>query len=327
VTAATLVTGGAGFIGSHLVDRLLASGERVVVLDDLNDYYAPAQKLENVRIARQSPQMRFVQGDIRDPVAVEAALSNWPVRRVVHLAARAGVQPSLADPALYADVNVTGSAVILQACARAGIEHVVFASSSSVYGASRTTPFSESEQPLHPVSPYAATKLANELQCWTFNHLSGGSVTCLRFFTAYGPRNRPDMAIFKFSRAILEGTEIRLYGQETKRDFTYVDDIVDGVVAAWERPQGMLVCNLGGGMPIPVQDLVAGLERRLQRKARVRQVDLPPGDVPVTWADNSEAQRALGWTAHTSLEAGLDRFVDWFLHSQASMSATPGGRP
>ena len=313
MTAATLVTGGAGFIGSHVVDRLLAAGDNVVVLDDLNDYYSPAWKVENLRIARQSPRFRFIQGDIRDARTVRSAFEHGPISRVVHLAARAGVQPSLVSPALYADVNVTGTAVILEACARAQVRHVVTASSSSVYGASQAAPFSESEHPLHPVSPYAATKLANELQCWTFNHLTGSSVTCLRFFTAYGPRNRPDMAMYRFSRAILDGSEISLYGQGTKRDFTYIDDIVDGVMAALERPRGMLVCNLGGGEPALVKDVIKGLELRLGRPARVRLADLPAGDVPATWADCTLAAEALGWTSKTTLGAGLDRFVAWFL--------------
>lgn len=321
VTPATLVTGGAGFIGSHLVDRLLAAGERVVVLDDLNDYYSPAQKLANLRQARLSPLFQFVEGDIRDPAAVRKAFSHGPVRRLVHLAARAGVRPSLVNPVLYADVNVTGSAVLLEACVRHDVGHVVFASSSSVYGACEKVPFVESEYPLHPISPYAATKLANELQCWTFNHLTGRSVTCLRFFTAIGPRNRPDMALWRFSKAILEGSEITLYGNGTMRDFTYVNDIVDGVIAALERPRGMLICNLGGGQPVLVKEVIAGLESRLGRAARVRTVALPAGDVPVTWADCSRAEHTLGWSAKTGLPDALDSFVAWFLEEHA---ATPG---
>lgn len=310
---ATLVTGGAGFIGSHVVELLLAQGEEVVVLDDFNSFYDPAWKWDNVARSRAHPRFHLVQGDIRDRAAVAGAFAAAPVRKVIHLAARAGVQPSLQDPALYADVNVTGTANILEAARRAGVEVVVAASSSSVYGADRGTPFHEDEAVEHPVSPYAATKRANELQCWTYHHLTGIPVTCLRFFTAYGPRNRPDMAIYKFAAAIRDGREIRLFGDGgVQRDFTFVEDVAAGVVAAWSRPAGYLVCNLGRGEPVPVEGLVRELERALGRPARVRRAPLPPGDVPVTWAAVDRARDTLGWAPATSLEEGVDRFATWF---------------
>lgn len=309
---ATLITGGAGFIGSHLVDRLLDRGEEVVVLDDFNDYYDPASKLQNLASARAQPGFHLVQGDIRDRCAVAAAFLTAPVRRVVHLAARAGVQPSLRDPALYADVNVTGTAVVLEEARRARVERVVAASSSSVYGADGGRPFREDEPVNRPVSPYAATKRANELQCWTFHHLTGIPVTCLRFFTAYGPRNRPDMAVYKFATAIRDGREIPIYGEGVGRDFTFVDDVVAGVVAAWERSSGYLVCNLGRGEPVPVEGLIRGLESVLGRSARVRHEPLPAGDVPITWAATEVAARELDWTPGTALHQGLLSFAAWF---------------
>ncbi|MBO0684413.1 MAG: SDR family NAD(P)-dependent oxidoreductase [Candidatus Dormibacteraeota bacterium] len=311
---ATLVTGGAGFIGSHLVDLLLARDEQVVVLDDFNDFYEPAWKWRNLGCARGRRGFHLLRGDVRDPEAVMAALraAGEPVRRVVHLAARAGIQPSLVDPTLYADVNVTGTAVVLEACRKAEVEGVVVASSSSVYGADRGTPFTEEEPADCPVSPYAATKRANELQCWTFHHLTGIPVSCLRFFTAYGPRNRPDMAVYKFGRAISAGAEIVMYGEGVERDFTYVGDVVAGVAAAWERDNGYLLCNLGSGRPVPVAGLIQGLEKVLGRRGRVSRAPLPPGDVPITWASTERARRALGWTPGTSLEEGLARFAEWY---------------
>lgn len=314
-TGATLVTGGAGFIGSHLVDLLLSAGEEVVVLDDLNDFYDPAWKLRNLERASRQPGFHMVIGDIRDRAAVDHAFAtpSAPVRRVVHLAARAGVQPSVQDPALYADVNVTGTAVLLEACGRAQVERVVVASSSSVYGTACGTPFREEEAADWPVSPYAASKRANELQCWTFHHLTGIPVVCLRFFTAYGPRNRPDMAAYRFARAILDGSELTLYGTDVSRDFTFVEDVVAGVAAAWERGLGFLLCNLGCGRPLPVEQLVTGLECVLGRRAVVRRAPLPAGDVPVTWASTQRAFQALGWQPRTPLEAGLERFAAWLL--------------
>ena len=310
---ATLVTGGAGFIGSHVVEQLFGRGEEVVVLDDFNAFYEPSWKWRNVSGLEGRPGFHLIQGDIRDRVAVADAFAAAPIRKVIHLAARAGVQPSLRDPALYADVNVTGTANLLEGARRADVEVVVAASSSSVYGADRGTPFREGEAADHPVSPYAATKRANELQCWTFHHLTGIPVTCLRFFTAYGPRNRPDMAIYKFATAIREDGEIRLFGDGTvQRDFTFVGDVAAGVVAAWSRPAGYLLCNLGRGEPVPVEGLVAELERALGRAARIRRAPLPPGHVPVTWAAVDRAREVFGWEPSTTLAEGVERFAAWF---------------
>lgn len=311
-----VVTGGAGFIGSHVVDNLLDRGERVAVLDDFNHYYDPDWKRLNVSGAMSHPRFHLIEGDIRNPSTVRRAIEAVKADRVVHLAARAGVQPSLREPVLYTDVNVTGTQVVLDVCAVLGVAQVVTASSSSVYGSSQRTPFRESDDATAPVSPYAATKRANELQCYVFHHHTGTPVTCLRFFTAYGPRNRPDMAVYGFAKAISEGREIRLHGAGTMRDFTYVGDVARGVVAALDRPQGMLVCNLGRGEPVQVDDLVTELERLVCRSARVRRIPLPPGDVPATWADITVAKRDLGWEPRTSIREGLESFFEWYQASQ-----------
>jgi UDP-glucuronate 4-epimerase len=320
VTTATLVTGAAGFIGSHLVEALLERGDSVVAVDNFDNAYASEAKWANLAGVMHHPRLHLLVGDIRDQSTVEQALRTGPVRRVVHLAARAGVRPSLRDPALYADVNVRGTAVLFEACGRAQVDHVVLASSSSVYGARNTAPFREDEPVDQPESPYALTKRANELQSWTFHRHTQVPVTCLRFFTAYGPRNRPDMAVYKFADAILRRREILLYGTGTARDFTYIGDIVAGVVAALDRPQGLLVCNLGGGHPVEVTALVAGLEGLLGKAARVQQRELPPGDVPLTCADPGLAEARLGWRATTPLDQGLERFTSWFLAERR----TPG---
>ncbi len=308
-----VVTGAAGFIGSHVVEALLAQGETVVGVDDFNDWYSPLEKTRNLARALGHPRFSLVAGDIRDRSTVNDALARAHAGRVVHLAARAGVRPSLEDPALYADVNVTGTAVVLESCARAGVEHIVHASSSSVYGADSVAPFREDSPADRPVSPYAGTKRANEMQCWTHHLHTGQTVTCLRFFTAYGPRNRPDMAVRAFADRIVRGREITLYGTGTQRDFTYVGDIVEGVLAALRHPAGMLVCNLGHGSPVSVLEMVRILEALLGRRARIIEAALPPGDVPVTWADCSLAAERLGWRSHTLLEDGLAAFAAWYM--------------
>lgn len=318
-----VVTGGAGFIGSNLVDALLEDGETVVVLDDLNDYYSPADKRDNLSAAFENPNFHFVTGDIRDRAAVAAAFGRAPIDRVVHLAARAGVQPSLSDPVLYADVNVTGTAMVLEACAAHQVKQVVFGSSSSVYGDNAKIPFTEVDPVEHPLSPYAATKRANELQCWTFHRASGIPITCLRFFTAYGPRNRPDMAVYKFGRAIVEGRVIQLFGTDTRRDFTYVGDIVRGLRAALTHPNEYLVCNLGRGEPVRVDDVIEGLEAALDKKARVLRAPLPAGDMAITWADGRLAREKLGWAPTVDLTEGLGRFASWL--TDVSRSAKEAG--
>jgi UDP-glucuronate 4-epimerase len=311
--SAILVTGGAGFIGSHLTDRLLADGRRVVVLDNFDAFYEPATKRRNLESAARNPGFRLVVGDIRDAGAVEAAFDAFPVEAVVHLAARAGVRPSIDDPALYASVNVDGTVRLLEACRRRRISRFVFGSSSSVYGNNVKTPFAETDPVDHPISPYAATKRAGELLAHTYHHLFGTNVACLRFFTVFGPRQRPDLAIRKFAELMAAGQEIPVYGDgTTRRDYTYVDDIVEGVVRALDRVAGFHIWNLGGAQPVALNDVIAGLARRLSRAPRVSRLPLQAGDVERTWADVSAASRDLDWAPATGFDEGMDAFVAWF---------------
>lgn len=308
-----LVTGGAGFIGSHLVERLLHEGEEVICLDNFDTFYDPGIKRRNLAEALRFPSFTLIEGDIRDPAQVERALSGRRVGAIVHLAARAGVRPSLQDPLLYVDVNVRGSLVLLEAAARAGVERFLFASSSSVYGARETVPFREDDQADSPVSPYGATKRAAEILCTTYHHLSGTPMTLLRLFTVYGPRQRPEMAIHKFARLIDRGEEIPLYGDgETERDYTFISDIIDGICRALRKCAGCEVINLGDARPVPLTQLVALLEEGLGKKARIRRYPAQPGDVPRTYASVSKAQALLGYVPSVPLEEGIAEFLRWY---------------
>jgi UDP-glucuronate 4-epimerase len=308
-----LITGGAGFVGSTLADRLLAEGREVVTLDSFDPFYPEALKRENLAGASRSPRFRLETGDIRDRDAVARALDGG-VDAVVHLAALAGVRPSLARPAEYADVNVRGTAVVAEAMVRAGVGRLVFASSSSVYGEREKAsgPFRETDPVERPVSPYAATKRAGELLLHAFHHAEGLSVTCARIFTAYGPRQRPDLAIRKFAERMRAGRSIPIYGDgSATRDFTYVDDLVDALVRAIDRDLGFAILNFGAGRTVRVLDVVAELERALGVKAVVDWQPPQTGDVSRTWADGSAALRALGWSPHVPIEEGLTRFAGW----------------
>jgi UDP-glucuronate 4-epimerase len=308
----TLVTGGAGFIGSTLVDRLLALGHDVTCLDNFDGYYEPAAKRQNLATASRSPRFRLVEGDIGQAPLLDRLLADRP-EVVVHLAARAGVRPSIADPALYERVNVQGTITLLEACRRHAVPYVVFASSSSVYGVSRDIPFREDSSRLMPASPYGVTKLAGEFFCRAYHHLYGIPITCLRFFTVYGPRQRPDMAIHRFVRLIEDGQPVPVYGDGTaRRDFTYVDDVVDGVVRAIERPRDFQIYNLGTHETVALHDLVAAIERAVGKRAAIAQQPDQPGDVPVTYADITRAARDLGYAPSTRLGEGIANFVDWF---------------
>jgi UDP-glucuronate 4-epimerase len=307
-----LVTGAAGFIGSTLVERLLGEGREVVGLDSFDPFYPEAAKRRNLTRALASPGFRLVEGDIRDAEAVEALFADHRPEGVVHLAALAGVRPSLERPAEYADVNVRGTAVILEAAARHGAPRTVFASSSSVYGERRDGPFRETDPVERPVSPYAATKRAGELVAHTFHHVHGLSVTCARIFTAFGPRQRPDLAIRKFAERMLRGEQVPIYGDGSSlRDFTFVEDLVEGLVRALDTDLGFAILNLGAGRKISVLDVVKALERALGVAADIEWLPLQPGDVPRTWADVGAAREALGYAPRTAFEDGLARFVDW----------------
>lgn len=307
-----LVTGAAGFIGSHLIERLLRDGWTLVGVDSFDAFYDPATKRRNIAASLSNPAFQLIEADIRDRAAMERAVEPG-TDVIVHLAARAGVRPSIVEPALYADVNVNGTVTLLEAARKRGVPKFIFASSSSVYGNNRKVPFSEDDNVDFPISPYAATKKAGELICHTYHHLHGLAITCLRFFTVYGPRQRPDLAIHKFTRLIEEGKPVPIYGDGTMmRDFTYIDDILNGIVAAMERCVGYEIYNLGESQPISVNDLIAELEHALGKKAIRQQLPLQPGDVDRTYADVSKAESRLGYKPSTNIRTGLTRFIAWF---------------
>lgn len=310
--ARILVTGGAGFVGSHTCEALLGRGDEVVALDNFDPFYDPRIKRRNVAACRADHRFQLVEGDVRHPDCLDRILSHG-IDAVIHLAAKAGVRPSIQDPLAYQQVNVEGTAVLLEAVRRAGVRRFIFGSSSSVYGNNRKVPFAESDPVDHPISPYAATKKAGELLAHTYHHLFGLHVTCLRFFTVYGPRQRPDLAIHKFVRLIEAGDPIPVFGDGSmRRDFTYVDDVVAGVLAALDRADGYRLYNLGESRPVAVSDLIQAIERALGKTARIERLPQQPGDVDQTYADVRLAQAELGFRPDTDLNDGLARFVEWF---------------
>ncbi|OFV83374.1 MAG: epimerase [Acidobacteria bacterium RBG_13_68_16] len=308
-----LVTGGAGFIGSHLTARLVARGDDVVCLDDFNDYYDPAFKRENVEPFRGSPRWRLVEGDIRNAALVEETYRTFGIEATVHLAARAGVRPSIRHPRLYEEVNGVGTLNVLEAARRSGARTFVFGSSSSVYGTNSKVPFSEDDPIARPVSPYAATKRANELMAYTYYHLYGLSVTCLRFFTVYGPRQRPEMAIYHFTEKLARGEAVPRYGDgSSARDYTYIDDIVEGIQVALDLAAPFEIVNLGGSRTTTLQHLIELIAAAVGTEPRIDELPPQPGDVPITFADVSKAKKLWGWEPHVLIEDGIRRFVDWF---------------
>ncbi len=311
------VTGGAGFIGSHLVRALLERGERVVVIDDFNDFYDPALKRENVERLGSHENFKLFEVDIRDRGAVERVFTEEPPDVVCHLAARAGVRPSIEEPQLYDEVNCVGTLNILEAVKGAGLKNFVFASSSSVYGIASKLPFSEDDPISTPVSPYAATKRAGELFCFTYSHLYKLPVTCLRFFTVYGERGRPEMAVARFTRLIDEGREVQVFGDGTaKRDFTYIGDIINGLLKAVYKNFPYEIINLGESRTVEVRRLISVIEEKLGKKAKIKYLPPAPGDVPVTYADVSKAMRLLGYEPGVPIEEGVERYVRWFIERE-----------
>lgn len=307
-----LLTGGAGFIGSHLGERLLALGHHVTCLDELNDFYDPDLKRENLTKALANPAYRFVKGSILDADLLDDLFGTSAFDAVLHLAAWAGVRPSIQRPALYCEVNISGTLELLERCVRHRVPRMVFASSSSVYGGRTEVPFRETDAVSRPVSPYAMTKAAGELLAHTYHHLHGLDVFCLRYFTVYGPRQRPEMAIHSFCRSVLAGTPITMFGDgSSSRDYTYVEDAVEATVLALERCKGFEILNVGGEHPIRLDALVeligrsAGIEPRI-----VRQPD-QPGDVPRTYADVARARAVLGWSPAVGIEEGVSRTLAW----------------
>lgn len=315
-----LVTGGAGFIGSHLVERLLAEKSwRVVVVDDFNDFYNPQIKRQNVTAHLVNENYKLVEADIRDRHALETVFDENNFDVIVHLAARAGVRPSLAEPVLYTETNITGTINLLELARQHNVKQFVFGSSSSVYGTNAKVPFNEDDPIRQPISPYAATKAAGELLCHTYTHLYGLRCVCLRFFTVYGARQRPDLAIHKFARLITDGKPIPVFGDgTTRRDYTYVDDIIAGVRAAIDyAASDYEVINLGESRTVELRELIELLENELGRKAIIDRQPMQPGDVPVTFADIAKAKRILGYNPQTQIEAGIKHFVGWFKGANA----------
>ncbi|MEO6709060.1 MAG: GDP-mannose 4,6-dehydratase [Planctomycetota bacterium] len=305
-----LVTGGAGFIGSHVCGALLARGDQVTLLDNFNDFYDP--KLKRLNLAHLQAA-RVVTGDIRDQGLITRLFAEGEFDAVIHLAAMAGVRPSLENPLHYQDVNVRGTLILLEELKQRPKTRFVFASSSSVYGSNEKVPFREDDDIHHPVSPYAATKRAGELLAYTYHHLYGIPTSCLRFFTVYGPRQRPEMAIAKFTASILAGRKIPFYGDgSTRRDYTYIDDIVDGVVRSLDRCAGYEIYNLGESATTTLSELVQQIGEALGKQPVLDRQPLQPGDVLVTYADISKARERLGYAPSTSVAEGLRRYVAWF---------------
>ena len=309
-----LVTGGAGFIGSHTVERLLRDGAgEVTVLDNFNDYYNPAIKRRN--LAGVAGRIILREGDLTDAAFVREVFEAGRFDAVIHLAARAGVRPSIAEPELYLDTNIKGTFHLLDNARRTGCRHFVFASSSSVYGVNTKVPFSEEDPILQTISPYAMTKMAGEQMCSNYSHLYGLRTVCLRFFTVYGPRQRPDLAISKFTRLIEDGQPIDKYGDgNTARDYTYIDDIVEGVIGALNLRTSPLceIINLGGSQTVTLNELIATIETAVGQPARINALPDQPGDVPLTSADVGKAARLLGFQPRTRVTEGIARYVEWF---------------
>jgi UDP-glucuronate 4-epimerase len=311
-----LVTGGAGFIGSHLVERLLAAGHTIVILDDFNDFYDP--RLKQANISRFAKDVIIHLVDLRDGASVRSLFHREKFDTIAHLAARAGVRPSIQHPRLYYDTNVTGTLYLLEAARVTGVERFIFASSSSVYGASRNIPFSEDQHLSQTFSPYAATKIAGEFLCSTYSHLYQLRIVALRYFTVYGPRQRPDLAIHQFTRRIYSGQPIEQFGDgTTRRDYTYIDDVIQGTMAALQYEGPLFdIFNLGESETIQLKHLIIAIENALGKKAQINQLPEQPGDMPLTCADISKARKVLGYKPTTRLNEGLPRFVEWFLESQ-----------
>ena len=320
-----LVTGGAGFIGSHLVDTLLSEGGwHVTVVDDLNDFYSPDIKQANLRRARGSSDFEFVELDIRDDEKLREVFDRREFDCIVHLAARAGVRPSLCHPKLYAETNINGTLNLLELARDFEVKQFVFGSSSSVYGINAKVPFSEEDRIHQPISPYASTKAAGELLCHTYSHLFDIRTVCLRFFTVYGARQRPDLAIHKFTKLISEGKPIQIFGDgRTRRDYTYIDDIIQGVRASIDYSTTIHeVINLGESETTELGRLVELIEQNLGMKAFIERQPMQPGDVPTTFADISTAKRLLNYNPTTGIEEGIPKFVEWFRET-AERSGVP----
>ncbi|MBI3026900.1 GDP-mannose 4,6-dehydratase [Candidatus Woesearchaeota archaeon] len=307
-----LVTGGAGFIGSHACWSLLKRGVNVVSIDNFDEYYDPKIKEENTKALLKNKNFRLYKSDVADLKSLLPIFKENSIQAILHLAARAGVRPSIEDPFSYVKTNVEGTLNLLEMARRYKIKKFVFTSSSSVYGLGKV-PFSENMSATNPVSPYAATKLSAELMCRTYYNLYKIPIVCLRLFTVYGPRGRPDMAPFKFMKLILEGKDLPVYGDGTsKRDYTYVSDVIDGILSSMEKNLGFEIINIGNSNPVDLKAFIRILEKHTGKKAKVKRLGVQKGDVPITYADISKARRILGYNPKISLDAGIRKMVEWY---------------
>ncbi len=308
-----LVTGGAGFIGSHLCEKLINLGFKVICIDNFDDFYKPAIKENNISKIIKDNNFKIYRVDICNLEQIDEIFSKNNIELVIHLAAKAGVRPSIKDPLLYEKVNVTGTVNLLECCKNHNISKLIFASSSSVYGGNKKIPFSEDDNVDYPISPYAATKKAGELICHTYHSLYKISVLCFRFFTVYGPRQRPEMAIHKFTRQILNGERIEIYGNgSSSRDYTYIDDIISGVAGSLDKINGFEVINLGNSNSVKLISLVGLIEDITGSKAKLKFVESQPGDVFMTYADIGKAKKMLKYSPETNIKEGLIKFIEWY---------------
>lgn len=308
-----LVTGGAGFIGSHLVEKLLSQGEQVVVIDNFNDFYPPAYKRENISASIHNPRLTLYETDVCNTASCREIFEKHRIEKIVHLAAYAGVRPSIERPLLYEEVNCKGTMNLLELSRIYNVKQFIFGSSSSVYGNNKKVPFLENDPVDEPISPYAATKRAGELYCYNYHHLYKIPVTCLRFFTVYGPRQRPDLAIRKFTELIDHDQQIPVYGDgTTQRDYTFFSDIIDGVVSALNKQFDFEIINLGNSAPVQLARLIELIEQELGKKARIKRLPEQPGDVYRTYADIRKAERFLHYRPKVSIEQGIRLFVAWY---------------
>jgi UDP-glucuronate 4-epimerase len=313
-----LVTGGAGFIGSHICEKLLPKKIEVICLDNFNDCYDPAIKEKNIHDLIEKDNFVLYRNDILDSIALDNIFKKHEIDLVIHLAAIAGVRPSINDASLYSEVNIKGTINLLDCCRRFNVDKFIFASSSSVYGGNQKIPFSERDNVDNPVSPYAATKKAAELICHTYNHLFNISIFCYRFFTVYGPRQRPEMAIYKFTSSILEGKKITVYGDgSSSRDYTYIDDITDVIINNIKDIKGFEIFNLGNSRPVKLLDLIRLIEVTTGKDATLEFTDFQPGDVQITYADISKAVKMLKYNPNTDIESGLKKFTDWYKNTKS----------
>jgi len=307
-----LVTGGAGFIGSHVCDALLEKGDRVICIDNMDNYYPTEIKEKNIRDCLKNELFEFHKADIRDN-NLDKVFKEHNISSIIHLAAKAGVRPSIKEPALCESVNVQGTINLLNLCKEFKVNKFIFGSSSSVYGVNKKIPFSEDDETDNIISPYAATKKSGETFCKLYHNLYDINVTCLRFFTVYGPRGRPDMAVYKFTKLIDEGTELPVYGNlSTKRDYTFISDIVDGILSALNKEFKFEIINLGNSETIELKQLIAIIEKALGKQAKIKNMPEQQGDVPITFADISKAKKLLNYEPKVKIEEGIKRFIDWY---------------